>query len=198
MNDKDYARDQIRRSQSKLRRLIKHFYVAEVLSKVSGPTLDIGCGAGQILERLPKGSLGLESNEHLVSYLGDRGLPCRRFYLTESISAQELFGDLEFQSLVLSHVLEHFPEALRMLGRLLEIAGQHQSLDRILIIVPTERGYASDATHRTFISLNTIKDEGLQRTRHFELSKTSYFPVNQSWLGPHFVYHELHLLWTRR
>ena len=198
MNDEDYAKEQIRRSRSKPRRLIKDFYVRAVLSQVSGATLDVGCGAGQILERLPRGSLGLESNEHLLTHLCEQGLPCRHFNLSEDVTSEALFGSGGFQSMVLSHVLEHFPSAMRMLRKLLEIAGNHKPLERILIIVPTERGYASDATHKTFVSQKAIEAEGLQETSHFKLRSAKYFPLNQSWLGPHFAYHELHLLWTRR
>jgi len=70
----DYAEQQLSRSRHPLRRLIKGFYLRNLLSDVVGPTIDFGCGAGQILERLPEGSIGFEANNHLVSALNEKGM----------------------------------------------------------------------------------------------------------------------------
>ena len=59
---RDYALTQIDRQRNPLRKLIKSFYVSRVLKHVNGPAIDLGCGAGQILERLPPGSMGIEVN----------------------------------------------------------------------------------------------------------------------------------------
>lgn len=197
MNDKDYAAEQIRRSQSKLRRFIKRFYIEEALKSLAGPTLDVGCGAGQILERLPAGSVGLESNPNLVSFLNEKGLPCRHFILSEGFSTASLFKGQKFQSLILSHVLEHFPNAMDLLREILEACGEHRSLKQVLVIVPTERGYSTDATHQTFVSRPAIEAAGLRRTERFSLTQHHFFPLNASWPGSYIAYHELHLLWTR-
>ena len=61
-----YANEQLRRSRHPLRRLIKKFYLDRVLRELRGPTIDFGCGAGQLLARLPADSVGLEVNPHLV------------------------------------------------------------------------------------------------------------------------------------
>ena len=54
---RDYARSQIDRQKNPFRKLIKSFYVSRILQHVDGPAVDLGCGAGQILERLPVGSV---------------------------------------------------------------------------------------------------------------------------------------------
>ena len=51
--DQRYAAEQLRRSRHPLRRLIKKFYLDQVLREATGATIDFGCGAGQLLERLP-------------------------------------------------------------------------------------------------------------------------------------------------
>ena len=67
-----YAVEQLRRSRHPLRRLIKKFYLDRVLRELRGPTIDFGCGAGQLLARLPADSVGLEVNPPLVQCGVDR------------------------------------------------------------------------------------------------------------------------------
>ncbi|MFT7116026.1 MAG: hypothetical protein ACI9I0_001236 [Rhodoferax sp.] len=57
------------RQQNPLRKLVKLFYVLRVLRHVQGPSLEAGCGAGQILARLPPGLAGMEVNSYLVADL---------------------------------------------------------------------------------------------------------------------------------
>ena len=64
--DQAYAAEQIRRRSSPLRRLIKSQYLANLTQRFSGPTIDLGCGAGQLLERLPAGSEGNVAPRALV------------------------------------------------------------------------------------------------------------------------------------
>ena len=65
--DAGYAGEQLRRSKQPLRKVVKGFYLRSVLSLLNGPTIDYGCGAGQLLALLPAGSLGLEVNPHLIA-----------------------------------------------------------------------------------------------------------------------------------
>jgi len=109
--DGTYAARQIGRSRSRWRGVIKSVYLQRICDAVEGPTLDFGCGAGQLLARLPAGSVGLELNPELVKHLRERGLA-----VTEATgSLQDL--DLrwvrpgQFRSLVMAHVLEHFESA---------------------------------------------------------------------------------------
>ena len=67
--DQAYADEQIRRRSSPARRLVKARYLDNLTRRFTGPTIDLGCGAGQLLERLPKGSVGLEINDALIAYL---------------------------------------------------------------------------------------------------------------------------------
>ena len=45
--DRHYAAEQVRRSRHPLRRIVKGFYLREVLRDVVGPSIDFGCGASQ-------------------------------------------------------------------------------------------------------------------------------------------------------
>ena len=105
---RDYARNQISRQRNRFRKLIKSFYVSRVRQHVVGKAIDLGCGAGQILESLPTGSLGIEVNPYLIEDLTFRGL--RVIPATEGQGGFDLSAltSNEFDTLVLSHVLEHF------------------------------------------------------------------------------------------
>lgn len=75
----DYAQEQLRRSRHPLRRIIKHFYINNILQDVEGHSIDFGCGAGQLLARLPAGSLGLEVNSFVVEALRQQGLNLQQY-----------------------------------------------------------------------------------------------------------------------
>jgi hypothetical protein len=59
--DKNYAAEQLRRRRHPLRRLVKRHYLNNILSEVRGPTIDFGCGAGQLLARFPPARWGSKS-----------------------------------------------------------------------------------------------------------------------------------------
>ncbi len=192
----DYAAEQLARQRSPLRRLIKARYVQRVLRHVQGPTIDVGCGAGQILEKLPAGSVGLEVNPYLIASLRERGLNVRQIDATgDRINLAGIVSG-QYRTLVLSHVLEHFVHAEAVLQRLLQdcaILG----LDTVIVVVPGLAGYQSDATHRTFVHPDWLSQHDLQRQGQFALAEQDWFPVNAAWPGRYFAYHELHLVYRR-
>lgn len=189
-----YAHNQIARQQNPLRKLIKHFYVARILRHVRGLAIDMGCGAGQILERLPKGSLGIELNPYLVDALRKRNLRVR---LADTSKGDFHLDDIkpnEFQSLVLSHVLEHFENADTALRSLLANCAK-AGISNVIIVVPGQVGYRSDPTHKTFVTEEYLKAKGLSQCEGFGISHLSYFPGNMRLLGNLFIYHELMIVY---
>ncbi|MBE0475129.1 methionine biosynthesis protein MetW [Rhodoferax sp.] len=190
----DYAANQIARQRNPLRKLIKSFYVSRVVRHVTGPTIDLGCGAGQILERLPPGSLGIEVNPYLVSYLAARG-----FRVLPAVASNTGF-DLsqvkknEFKNLVLSHVLEHFDNASQVLGALLRDCSK-LGIETVIIVVPGANGYRSDATHKTFVTMDYLRQCAMMDCEGFCLAEHSYFPLDFKFIGELFIYHELMLVY---
>lgn len=185
-----YARNQIERQQNPIRKVVKSFYVSRVLQYVDGPTIDLGCGAGQILERLPAGSMGIEVNPYLIEELKRRGL--RAMHATENQRDFDLHAvsPNSFQTLVLSHVLEHFDDAYRVLRRLLhDCAGL--GIKTVIIVVPGETGYRSDLTHKTFIDMDYLHTQDMVECEGFKIASYSYFPGNLRIIGKLFIYHEL-------
>lgn len=185
-----YARSQIDRQQNPFRKLIKSFYISRILHHVDGPTIDLGCGAGQILERLPAGSLGIEVNPYLIEYLTRRGLrvipavECQGGFNLGSLSPNE------FRTLVLSHVLEHFDDADQVLRSLLHDCA-NLGISTVIIVVPGEIGFRSDPTHKTFVDIDYLRSHEMIDYEGFQISHYSYFPGNLRFIGKFFVYSEL-------
>jgi len=190
---RSYAASQIGRRQHVLRRIVKSFYVSRILKHVDGLAVDLGCGAGQILERLPRGSLGIELNPFLIADLTQRGY--------QVIQAKPDTARLDvsgvpagkFKTLVLSHVLEHFSDADQVLRRLLSDCAERE-IATVVVVVPGLVGYRSDSTHKTFVTLEYLKEKNVLEAEGFVLAHSSYFPGNLQFIGDYFVYNELMLV----
>jgi len=193
----DYAISQIDRQRNPFRKLVKSFYISRVLQHVDGLAVDLGCGAGQILERLPAGSLGIEVNPNLVKDLKRRGLRV----MTADEEGHDGFNlkalrPNEFRTLVLSHVLEHFNSADQVLRNLLhDCAGL--GVSTVIIVVPGDAGFRSDSTHKSFVNMEYLQSHGLFNCEGFQISHRSYFPGNVQFIGRLFKYHEMMVVYKR-
>ncbi len=184
-----YAKKQIARRNNPLRRLVKSFYVARVLRYVNGPSIDLGCGVGQILERLPDGSVGIEVNPYLVEDLARRGLKVMPAAESETGFNLSPLSKNKFGTLVLSHVLEHFHNADQVLRKLLHDCASLR-ISTVIVVIPGETGFRSDPTHKTFVNLDYLISRGLVDCGGFRMAHSSHFPCNLNSLGKFFAYHE--------
>jgi len=198
MNQTDYgsiyAARQLARSHNPLRKLVKGFYLRNLVRDVIGPTIDFGCGAGQLLKRLPTGSIGLETNNHLVSALSNQG---QNVHIYDPEYDQLCFKNLQeghFDTLVMSHVLEHFDNAGDGLKRILDSCNR-LAIKRVIIVVPGRKGYSFDDTHRTFVDRVYIEESELTLYGGYAVSSFAYFPLNISKIGNHFSFHELKIIY---
>jgi 2-polyprenyl-3-methyl-5-hydroxy-6-metoxy-1,4-benzoquinol methylase len=193
-----YAAEQLRRSRHPLRRLIKKFYLDRVLGEIeAGPTIDFGCGAGQLLARLPAGSVGLEVNPHLVEALRQEGFDAR---LYDAYSDDFSLSSLEsgrYRAFTISHVLEHFDDTPAVMHKLWAACAR-LGVTTIVAIVPGAKGYASDTTHKTFVTREWVRDNGLEQCEGYVLECADYFPIDKASIGDWFVFHELHLVYRRK
>jgi SAM-dependent methyltransferase len=191
----DYAGEQLRRSRHPFRKAIKFFYLENILRDVIGKTIDFGCGAGQLLARLPAGSLGLEVNPQLVAALRRDGLNSQLYDPSDDFS----FFDLPlacYETFVMAHVLEHFDDAASVLRKILS-ACYRLGIARAIIILPGKIGFRADKTHKTFVSRQYIMEHALVHCEGYALSDVSYFPVNIEVIGDYFIFHEMKLLYRR-
>lgn len=195
--DAAYAARQLSRSHNPLRRLVKGFYLRNLTRDVRGPAIDFGCGAGQLLAKLPPGSVGLEVNATLVEALQSQGLDVR---LYDPMQDHLRFNDLadgHYQTFVMSHVLEHFEDAADGLRKILH-ACRRLDVSRVIIVVPGKKGYAFDKTHRSFVNRDYLIRHNLMDCEEYGVTAMSSFPVNLELISAFFTFHELKIIYDRR
>lgn len=191
-----YASSQIARSRHPLRRIVKSFYLANVIADVRGRAIDLGCGAGQLLRRLPTGSLGVEINPYLVEQLNAEGLPVLDYNAAQDDFALSPIPVGQYETLVMSHVLEHFDNAHEVVRRLLRGCARI-GIRRVVLILPCEVGYRSDATHKTYVDADYLRAHALTDCEGFCVSRMSHFPLDRAWIGRYFVFHEFKVVYDR-
>ncbi|MEY3882552.1 MAG: hypothetical protein RIQ94_3348 [Pseudomonadota bacterium] len=194
--DQTYADKQLYRSKHPIRRLIKHFYLNNILYDVIGSAVDLGCGAGQLLAKLPPDSLGLELNPFLIKELTSLGMNVLRYDMNEDDCQLSCIPQNQFKTLIISHVLEHFVDTATIMQKLFSSANR-LDITRIIIVVPAKLGYASDKTHHTFINKVYIATNNLDFISGYRLISSSHFPVPHESFGNLFIYQELKLIYDK-
>ncbi len=192
--DRAYADRQLARRGSAVRRWVKARYVARVLAHVRGPAVDLGCGAGQILARLPRGSMGVEVNPVLVDTLRAEDLDVVRAVPHPDRVDLDAVPAHRFGTAILSHVLEHFADAAGVLRRLMTDCAA-RGIGRLVVVVPGAAGYRTDDTHRTFVTLDYLRAHGLLGGADHRVVHRSFFPGDAAAFGRWFAYHELMLVY---
>ena len=195
--DRDYAAEQLRRSRHPLRRLVKGLYLWNILRDVRGPTIDFGCGAGQLLAKLPTGSVGLEVNPHLLEALTAAGFTVRRARAEPVDFDLREFEAGRFRTLVIAHVLEHLPDPALALQALFA-ASRRLGIERVIVVVPGAKGFSSDRTHKTFVDRAYVDAQLRHCDAGFVPSKITYFPGRWEWIGRYFAFHELKVVFDRQ
>jgi 2-polyprenyl-3-methyl-5-hydroxy-6-metoxy-1,4-benzoquinol methylase len=167
----------------KTRLNVQRPYYWNILRLKPGKTLDIGCGVGRILKKLPAGSVGVDHNKYSIDYVNSHGLTG---FLPDDFLSSKKYKTKKFQSLLLSHVLEHMKvtDAVALLRTYLPYLDNG---GKVIIICPQERGYASDSTHVTFMDQATIDD--IFRQIGFRTVRAYSFPLPRP-LGKVFTYNE--------
>lgn len=193
--DERYTAYQVNRGI--FRRAIRQIYLRSAESQLCGPTLDVGCGIGELLGRLPAGSKGLEYNRATVAHCRSRGLDVEWYDgEADGWALSGLGPDHGLQSMVVSHVLEHLDQPAVVLARLLKSA-ERIGIRRALIIVPGPSGFRVDPTHRTFVDAAMLDQAVAASDTGFIAGRARYFPINVRSLGKWFPHHELQLLCRR-
>lgn len=180
-----------------LRRQVRRLYLRAAARRLRGPTIDFGCGVGELLRRLPAGSVGLEINPASVAHCRAMGLDAVLYDAdTDAWSMRLLDGRAGLESMVVSHVLEHLDDPMRRLNLLLD-ACRRLGIARMLVIVPGRAGFALDDTHRTFVDLEMLSAPEVVEGTGFRLESGRYFPGNLRRLGNVFPHHELQVVFRR-
>lgn len=192
--DQHYTDYQVNRSL--VRKWVRRAYLLSAARQLSGPTLDFGCGIGELLEKLPAGSSGLEYNLATVEHCRRKGLEVEGYDgFADNWRLSVLAPGRRYESMVISHVLEHLDKPALVLQHLLS-ASKDLGVRRVLVIVPGRAGFRIDATHRTFVDRGLLSTPGIVEGTGFALQRVRHFPGDLRAIGDWFPHHELQVLYT--
>lgn len=180
-----------------LRKLVRRAYLASARAKLRGRVLDFGCGIGELLATLPDGSMGLEYNQATVALCRKKGLEVEAYDGTADDWRMTVVPETRaFDSMIISHVLEHLDEPAQVLHKLLGSAAR-LGIRRMLVIVPGRAGFRIDATHLTFVDRGLLSAPAITDGTGFRLTGSVYFPGNVRRIGDWFPHHELQVVFDR-
>jgi len=191
--NQSYLKNQIDRGY--LRKALRGFYLRHIAKKCIGKTVDIGCGAGELLKLLPVGSIGFEINSSAVEYCQNNSLEVLQ--LPEIWTVENIIKriDNSFETLVMNHVLEHIIEPEKILSQLINRLPAI-GIKRFVIVVPGKKGFFSDKTHTVFIDKNWL-EHFFNRNQLLHTIKRvykRYFPMNYETWGLFFTHNEFHFI----
>ncbi|MCU1395090.1 MAG: Methyltransferase domain [Ilumatobacteraceae bacterium] len=148
-----------------------------------GFVLDIGCGIGRNLAHLDGAGVGIDHNVDCIAACRADGLTA---YVTDEFAASPDAVPGRFDSLLISHVLEHMTDddAVALVHDYLPYL---RPGGRVIIITPQERGQASDETHVMFVDEPAVRR--LADRLHLQPTSIRSFPFPR-WMGRAFTYNE--------
>lgn len=192
--DKNYTNYLLNRTT--FRKIIRSFYLNNILKWVHGKTIDFGCGIGDLLKRLPNGSIGLEINPSTVEYCKEQQL---NVHLYDPESDCYNFKNIEsgsYKTFVSSHVLEHLTNSSEIFAKI-QKSCYNLGIENIIIIVPGHKGFNTDKTHITYIDKDYII-KNMNRDENYKIVSMKYFPLNLSWFGSLFTHNELVVVYAKK
>ena len=148
-----------------------------------GYVLDVGCGVGRNLEHVDGHGVGVDTNPTSVARARAAGLTA---YTPDEFGASPHALPRSFDTMLLAHVLEHMHrrEAVELIAAYLPFV---QIGGRVLVIVPQEAGFASDATHVEFLDADDVA--GILSDLDITVTGSSSFPFPRQ-VGRWFRYNE--------
>ncbi|HET9555036.1 MAG TPA: class I SAM-dependent methyltransferase [Anaeromyxobacteraceae bacterium] len=152
-----------------------------------GRTLEVGCGIGRNLVALSGAGVGIDHNAHSVAYAREHGLEA---FTPEGFLASRFAVPASFDSLLLSHVIEHMTGA-EAAALVREHAPWLRPGGRLVVITPQDAGFASDASHVQFMDFEAIR--AVMAAAGFAPDRAYSFPFPRP-VGRFFTYNEFVVL----
>lgn len=146
----DYTRRLTERPGAAWKRFVPDPYRWNIRRLCAGRTLDIGCGVGRCLAFLDGNGVGVDHNPTSIAECRRRGLEA---YTPEEFAASDRG---QFDSLLVSHVLEHMDEegAVSLLRPYLASLVEG---GRVIVVTPQQAGQRSDPTHVRLMGISEIE-----------------------------------------
>ena len=149
-----------------------YFLYPKITKKISGLTLDYGCGIGDFLKYY-KNSIGVDISEEAIEHCRNKGFNVRL------IKKKLLpFEDNFFDSVVMDNVLEHIHKPNEIIN---EIKRVLKNKGRLVIGVPGVKGYISDLDHCKYYNENDLKL--IAELNCFKVIEVFNTPLNFSFLN---------------
>lgn len=163
-------------------RYLRWFFFPKILKQFNeGDVLDLGFGTGEFLKFLrSKGRpcSGIDSNPFLTDLMVKQGFDVKLDDITKLDTIAK-----PIKNAVSDNVLEHLE--LQQIDAVFGCLKQKMEKNGIwVVIVPLEKGYRRDPTHKTFVNRTTIE----QMCHKYQLKpkKRFYHPVNIDGVGNFF------------
>lgn len=185
------------RNRNLFRRLIRKFYLHNIRTFCIGETIDFGCGIGELLAILPKGSIGFEVNQVAVDFCKSKGLTVEQYIPEKDDYKFMMIEEGKYSTFTMNHVLEHIENSYVVINKIFDSC-KRLGIKRIVFTVPGYKGFRLDKTHRTFIDIKYFTNNGLLDNKYYKLKRSMYFPVSWSRFSYYFRHNELRLVFDKR
>jgi len=135
---------------------LKYIYYPRILKefKPEKTILDLGCGSGEFLsfcKAKHRNAKGIDSNLSFISLCKSKGFSAE----FDDLSQFKTIPDNSIENALIDNVLEHLSEAELYL--FFDVFERKACDDATLVcIVPGERGFKKDPTHKTYVTKNLL------------------------------------------
>jgi hypothetical protein len=152
-----------------------------------GKVLEIGAGLGRN-QRVLKSSVGVEHNVLSVEYCRRKGFDVFLPEEFESNFKERRNQNAVFDSLLISHVLEHI-EYENQVSTLARYLPYLKANAKIMLITPQEVGHHATKSHITWTDFHRLEQVIKEASREFEITRKYSFPFPR-FVGRVFEYNE--------
>ena len=192
MYGKEY-KSYLLKERGTIRKTIRKIYLNHILKYVKDKAIDFGCGAGELLSELAPGSTGFDVNPEIVEYCVNNKLDVR---LYDPAPDRYHFNDCrinEYKTFIVSHVLEHLEKPDIAFEAILQSC-ERLGIKRIIAVVPGEKGFFFDKTHKTFIDNKFFEKENKY---NYKITDLHYFPINTKIAGKFYTHNEMIVIYDK-